>query len=109
MAVFEKEGKTYAVPIGYETEGQYKIYSDEMFFVEDPHDLYKHWPADVWQAVDEHQPKPGMNELQVAMALGVIQQSDSSSYGNRTVHYDAGGKQWNVSFQNDKATNVQAE
>jgi hypothetical protein len=43
------------------------------------------------------------------MALGVIQQSDSSNYGNRTVHYDADGKQWNVSFQNDKATNVQAE
>src|SRR5246127_281523 len=46
MAVFQKEGKTYAVPIGFEADQQYKIYSDEMFFVEDPHDLYKHWPAD---------------------------------------------------------------
>src|ERR1700693_1912106 len=26
MAVFEREGKSYAVPIGFETEGQYKIY-----------------------------------------------------------------------------------
>src|SRR5271167_1268899 len=39
MAVFEKEGKTYAVPIGFEADQQYTIYSDEMFFVEDPHDL----------------------------------------------------------------------
>ena len=42
MAVFQKEGKTYAVPIGFEADQQYKIYSDEMFFVEDPRDLYKH-------------------------------------------------------------------
>src|SRR5947209_19364659 len=50
MAIFKKDGKNYAVPIGYEAEGEYKIYSDEMFFVEDPHDLYKHWAPDVWQA-----------------------------------------------------------
>src|ERR1700681_1316427 len=31
MAVFQKEGKTYAVPIGYEGNEQYKIYSDEIF------------------------------------------------------------------------------
>ncbi len=43
MAVFEKDGKTYAVPIGFEADGQYTIYSDEMLFVEDPHVLYKHW------------------------------------------------------------------
>ena len=33
MAIFQKDGKSYAVPIGYELEGQFKIYSDEMFFV----------------------------------------------------------------------------
>jgi len=54
MAVFEKDGKSYAVPIGYVANGEYKIYSDEMFFIEDPHDLYKHWPADVWSAVEAH-------------------------------------------------------
>jgi len=49
-AVFDEDGKSYAVPIGFESDGQYKIYSDEMFYVEDPHQLYKHWPADVWSA-----------------------------------------------------------
>src|SRR5271157_3519593 len=48
MAVFQKEGKSCAVPIGFEADGQYTIYSDEMFFIEDPHELYKHWAPDVW-------------------------------------------------------------
>ena len=48
MAVFELDGKTYAVPIGSQTGDSYQIYSDEMFFIQDPHELYKHWPADVW-------------------------------------------------------------
>ncbi len=99
----------YATAIGYIQGKDSTYYCDDIFYYDDPHKMYKHWPADVWQAVDQHQPKPGMNELQVAMALGVIQQSDSSNYGNRTVHYETGGKQWDVSFQNDKATNVQTE
>ncbi len=110
-AVFEMPGdpRQYATAIGSMQGTDSTYYCDDIFYYDDPHQMYKHWPADVWQAVDQHQPKPGMNELEVAMALGVIQQSDSSSYGNRTVHYDAGGKQWNVSFQHDKATSVQAQ
>lgn len=100
--------KEYATAIGYIQGSDSTYYCDDVFYYDDPHQMYKHWPADIWQAVDQHQPKPGMNELQVAMALGVIQQSDSSEYGNRTVHYNAGGKQWDVSFQHDKATTVQA-
>ena len=110
-AVFTMPGDTkqYATAVGSMQGTDSTYYCDDIFYYDDPHKMYKHWPADIWQAVDQHQPKPGMNELQVAMALGVIQQSDSSNYGNRTVHYDAGGKQWNVSFQHDKATNVQAQ
>ena len=49
VAVFQKEGKPYAVPIGYQSaNGEYKIYSDEMFYIQDLCDLYKHWPPDVW-------------------------------------------------------------
>src|ERR1700739_1439261 len=55
-ASFQKEGKSYAVPIGYQTaDGEYKIYSDEILYIQDPHELYKHWPPDVWQAVEQHQ------------------------------------------------------
>ncbi len=110
-AVFTMPGdaKQYATAIGYEQGSDSTYYCDDVFYYDDPHQLYKHWPADVWQAVDQHQPKAGMNELQTAMALGVMQQSDSSSYGDRSVTYDAGGKKWSVSFQHNKATTVQAE
>jgi hypothetical protein len=111
FAVFKMPGdaKEYATAIGTIKGTDETYYADQMFYYDDPHQLYKHWPPDVWQAVDQHKPKPGMNELQVAMALGTIQQSQSSDIGNRTVTYDAGGKKWSVSFQKDKATTVTPE
>jgi hypothetical protein len=108
MALFSKDGKTYAVPIGYEADEQYKIYSDEMFFVEDPHDLYKHWPADVWQAVEQHEVKPGMNQMQADFAIGVGIPDGGGSASDRTLRYPNGGKPVVVVYQNGKATEVKA-
>jgi hypothetical protein len=72
VAVFDRDNKPYAVPVGYENDdGEYKIYSDEMFFIEDPHVLYKHWSPDVWQSVEQHQVKMGMNEMQADFAIGM--------------------------------------
>lgn len=111
FAVFKlpSDSKTYAVAVGYIQGSDSNYYCDNVFYYDDPHIMYKHWPADVWQAVDQRQAKPGMNELQTSMALGVMQQSDSSDYGNRTVTYNAGGKKWSVSFQHDKATDIKQE
>ena len=106
MAVFEKEGKTYAVPIGFEAEGQYTIYSDEMFFVEDPHDLYKHWPVDVWRSVEQHEVKPGMNELQADFAIGMgVPDAGDTSY-EKTVHYPNGGKPLVIVYHEGKAAEI---
>jgi hypothetical protein len=108
MAVFQKEGKGYAVPIGFETDQQYKIYADEIFFVEDPRDLYKHWPADVWQAVEQHQVKPGMNEMQADFAIGMgVPDSGSSSY-EKTVRYPNGGKPLVIVYHDGKAAEIKA-
>ena len=108
MAVFQKEGKTYAVPIGYEADEQYKIYSDEMFFVEDPHNLYKHWPADVWQAVEQHEVKQGMNELQADFAIGMgVPDAGDTSY-EKTVRYPHGGKPVVVVYHDGKAAEIKA-
>jgi hypothetical protein len=100
------EAKKYATAVGYLAGSDSKFYCDDIFYYDDPHLMYKHWPPDVWQAIDQHQPKAGMSELQVAMALGQVQTSDSSSYGNRTVHYDVAGKPWTVTFDHNHATNV---
>jgi hypothetical protein len=108
MAVFQKEGKTYAVPIGFEADEQYTIYSDEMFFVEDPRDLYKHWPADVWQAVEQHEVKPGMNEMQADFAIGMgVPDAGNSSY-EKTVRYPNGGKPVVVVYHDGKAAEIKA-
>jgi|SRR5580658_1225864 hypothetical protein len=106
MAVFEKDGKSYAVPIGFEAEGQYKIYSDEIFYVEDPHELYKHWPADVWQAVAQHEVKPGMNELQADFAVGMGVPDAGDSSNEKTVRYPDGGKPLVVIYRGGKAVEI---
>jgi hypothetical protein len=43
------------------------------------------------------------------MSLGVLQQSESSTYGDRVVHYDVNGTKWAVTFVNNKATAVKKE
>jgi hypothetical protein len=106
MAIFEKEGKSYAVPIGVEAEGEYKIYSDYMFFIQNPRDLYEHWPADVWQAIDQHAVKPGMNELQASFAVGMGMPDPGGSEEEKTVHYANGGKPLVVEYQNGKAAQI---
>jgi hypothetical protein len=108
VATFDKDGHSYAVPIGFENEGQYKIYSDEVFYVEDPHELYKFWPADVWQAIEQHQVKPGMDELQADFAVGMGVPDAGASSADKTVRYPNGGKPLVVEYSGGKATEVKA-
>jgi hypothetical protein len=106
MAVFSMEGKGYAAPIGAEKGGEYKIYSDDIFFIEDPHDLYKHWPADVWQKIDAHEVQTGMSELQASFAIGLGIPQGSGDYGSRTLRYPNGGKPVVIAFEDDKAVEI---
>jgi len=106
MAVFSMEGKSYAVPIGAEKGGEFRIYSDDAFFIEDPHDLYKHWPAEIWQKIDAHTVQPKMSELQCSFAIGLGVPEGSGNYGWRTLHYANGGKPLVITFENDKATEI---
>jgi hypothetical protein len=106
LALFQKDGKSYAVPVGFETEGQFKIYSDEMFYVEDPRVLYKHWPADIWQAVAQREVKPGMNELQADFAVGMGVPDAGASSDDKTVRYPNGGKPLVVVYHDGKAGEI---
>jgi hypothetical protein len=108
MAIFDKDGKSYAVPIGFEADEQYKIYSDEMLFIEDPRDLYKHWPPDVWVSIEQHQVKPGMNEMQADFAIGMgVPYAGDSSY-SKTVRYPNGGKPLVIEYHDGKAMEIKA-
>lgn len=106
MAVFEKEGKRYAFSIGTEENGNYQIYSDDILFIQDPHDLYKHWSADVWKAIEEHRVTPGMNELQASFAIGVGVPQGTGTTNPRIVNYPNNGHPVQVTFNNGKATEV---
>ena len=109
VAIFEKDGKSFAVPIGYEADGEYKIYSDEMFFIEDPHQLYKHWTPDVWQAVEQHQVKSGMNEMQADFAIGMGIPDAGDSSIEKTVHYKNGGKPLVIVYHDGKAAEIKPD
>jgi hypothetical protein len=108
VATFEKDGKSYAVPIGFENDGQYKIYSDEIFYVEDPHELYKFWPADAWQAIAQHEVKPGMDELQADFAVGMGVPDAGATSADKTVRYPNGGKPLAVNYSGGKAVEIKA-
>jgi len=111
FAVFKmpNNDKEYATAIGFIQGTDSTYYCDQIFYYDDPHNMYKFWGPKVWAAVDAHHPIPGMNELQTAMALGLVQQSESSDIGNRTVDYNAGPQKWSVTFRDDKATTIKQE
>ena len=105
----DSDGKVYGVPVGYREDGLYTFQTDEIFFYDDPHVLYKHWGPEIWKAVDSHQVILGMNERQVQMALGQVSQSTSKEYGNRMVVYANLGKPMAVTFVKNKVTAFRAD
>jgi len=103
----EDEKQEFATPVGAMDAGAEQYFDDLLFFYDDPHTIYNHWPKEIWAAIEAHQVKPGMNELQTRLAVGQkIQTDNPREEGNRTVAYDADGKNWTVTFRGDKATEI---
>jgi hypothetical protein len=109
MAIFEKDGKPYAFQIGVFKDGEYKIYSDEMLYVQDPRELYKHWPAEIWQSVEQHQVKQGMNELQADFAIGMGRPDRQADSSWKTVHYPNGGNAVTITYHDGKAVDIKTD
>ncbi len=111
FAVFALPGAPalYATPIGAIDGAQEGYFTDMLFYYDDPHTIYDHWPKDLWAAVDAHQVKPGMSELETRMSIGSKLHSDSDEKGNRTVTYDQAGKHWTVTYVKNQATEIRSE
>ncbi|MGA9069103.1 MAG: hypothetical protein WB424_02540 [Terracidiphilus sp.] len=111
FAVFTLPGGAalYATPIGAIDATQEGYFTDTLFYYDDPHTIYDHWPKDVWAAVDAHQVKPGMSELETRMSIGHKSHSESNEKGNRTVSYDQAGKHWTVTYVKNQATEIKSE
>lgn len=111
FAVFSLPGGTalYATPIGA-IQGNYEAYfCDMLFYYDDPHTIYDHWPRDVWAAINAHQVKPGMSELETRMAIGHKTHTNGSHEGDRTVRYDQDGKHWTITYENNRATEIKVQ
>jgi len=106
IAIFDRAGKSYAFPIGSVKEGNYQIYSDEMLFIQDPHELYKHWPQATWDAIEKHEVQSGMNEFQVAFAVGMGIPESQSDPAVKTVNYPNGGHPIQVTYRNGRAAEI---
>jgi len=109
FAVFQQDGKPYTVQIGTVEGKEYKFFSDAMFFVEDPRDLYKHWPQDIWDSIGKHEMRPGMNELQADFAIGLGIPEKQADEAWKTVHYPNGGNPLTVTYHNGRATDVKPD
>jgi hypothetical protein len=108
VALFTKDGKMYGVQIGTLAEGNYQIYSDELFFIQDPRELYKHWPSDVWDAIAQHQMKTGMNEMQADFAIGMGVPERSSDPSTKTVTYPNGGNPLVITYRDGRAAEIKS-
>lgn len=96
MAIFDQDGKPYAFQIGTVEGSDYKIFADGMLFLEDPHELYKHWPPEVWDEISRHEVKPGMSQMQVIFSVGVG--LSQTGYSSSTLRYPNGGKPLIVAY-----------
>jgi hypothetical protein len=99
----------YATPVGYFDAGRYTIYDDELFFYDDPHELYKHWGTDMWSHIDKHEAVVGMSEPQAMMALGQVMDPHGDDPGNRTVYFDNNMHPVSIEFRNGKAVSITPE
>ncbi len=111
MVVFTLPGgkDEFATPVGTLEGNEEHYFCDLLFYYDDPHSIYSNWPKDTWAAIDAHQVKPGMSELQTRMAIGMKAHPDGQTEGERTVDYDVNGKHTVVTYRGNHATKVQAQ
>jgi len=111
FAVFALPGSAtlYATPIGYMQGNEEGYFIDHLFYYDDPHTIYDHWPKNIWATIDAHQVKPGMSEVETRMSIGRKLHTDGKTEGDRTVTYDQNGRHWTVTYQKNQATEIRNE
>ncbi len=111
MVVFTLPGNSgeFATPVGFFQGQDERYYCDLLFYYDDPHTIYSNWSQDIWAAIDAHQVKPGMSELQTRIAIGMKAHPDGQVEGSRTVDYDWNGKHIVVTYRGNHATAIQSQ
>jgi len=99
----------FAVAVGSMDSQLESYFTDLLFYYDDPHTIYSHWPRDVWASIDAHQVKQGMSELQTRMAIGQNMHPDGDKEGDRTVRYEQGGNEWTITYVKNRATTIETK
>lgn len=84
---FEKGGSEYSFAIS----GGGRFFVDDVFFIEDPRELFSHWTDEDWAKIEAHQVEPGMSEYQIVFSQGfggTVQSNKTGSF--RVVEYTSG-------------------
>lgn len=87
-----------AVPIGVcDRKGEScRFFVDDMFFLKDPRELYSHWSAGTWKAIERGEVKEGMTETQISFGLGyprlLPQKTTAVGEGQRVVEFQPPGR-----------------
>ncbi|HWZ45129.1 MAG TPA: hypothetical protein VNW97_16760 [Candidatus Saccharimonadales bacterium] len=108
MVVFKIDGDAsgYAISIGSNVGEDYTLTINELLLAQDPHEMYKHWSAEIWSAIARHEVKEGMNELQAQFALGTDMELGPGEAGDRVVEFGNLGRPVQVTFARNKAVKV---
>jgi hypothetical protein len=101
--------REYGVAVGDREGHDYTVLTDQLFFYDDPHQLYAHWGPKVWKAIDDHAAVLGMTERQLQLALGTVNTPRGDMMGDRSVEFNDQGKPKLVTFVNGKASEIRDE
>jgi hypothetical protein len=63
---FSRDGAPATVQISF----QGRFFTDEIFYLKDPKELFDHWPPEAWEKIAAHRVEEGMTEHQVAFSVG---------------------------------------
>jgi len=85
-----------------------RFYLNDMFFLKHPRELYSHWGAEVWKAIEQHEARLGMTETQISFALGYGRLLMEEIGGERVIkHHPPGRPPLVITFGPDGyATNI---
>ena len=83
---FQRDGRTESVQIG----GAGRVWVDEIFFIEEPRELYSHWTEEDWERIARGEAWAGMSEMQAIFSLGAGRPVDVSPGGETRIVEFAG-------------------
>lgn len=101
--------RVYAVAVGDREGHDYNLLTDQLFFYDDPHQVFSYWGPKAWKAIDQHTAVIGMTRRQLELSLGQVSTPRADIMGDVSIEYDNQGKPKLITFANGKATQIRDE